>query len=251
MKYKLIAISFMMLILSCLANVVRSVNGAVHSRFSSVVEESVTAKDYIQNGLIGHWDGIENVGYGRHDSDSSEWIDLTGSGNNMTLTKGAYFLENRFETGTANSPFAKVNELVRLPIYSVEFIVDASRTSGFQLFGKCSSSKTKIFWFGIRANDTINFWSNGDCMQGTRKGINSYAVSIEGNFVRLFMNGEEMPNLGPGLTGVNEANITIGIGSGVSYRDYSIYSIRLYSRPLSPDEIALNHSIDQIRFNVP
>ena len=28
----------------------------------------VTAQSYVQSGLIAHWDGIENAGYGVHDA---------------------------------------------------------------------------------------------------------------------------------------------------------------------------------------
>lgn len=35
-----------------------------------------TAKDYVQDGLVAMWDGIENAGWGVHDSNATVWKDL-------------------------------------------------------------------------------------------------------------------------------------------------------------------------------
>ena len=49
-----------------------------------------TAKDYVQDGLIAMWDGIENAGYGQHTDDLSRgWIDLV-SGATLNLQDGKY-----------------------------------------------------------------------------------------------------------------------------------------------------------------
>ena len=39
---------------------------------------SPTAKDYIQDGLVAMWDGIENAGWGTHNSSATTWKDLLG-----------------------------------------------------------------------------------------------------------------------------------------------------------------------------
>ena len=46
------------------------------SPLASVAE--VTAKSYIQGGLISHWDAIENAGYGLHDDTTNVWTGLKG-----------------------------------------------------------------------------------------------------------------------------------------------------------------------------
>ena len=38
-----------------------------------------TAKDYVQDGLIAMWDGIENAGWGTHDASATTWKDLVGN----------------------------------------------------------------------------------------------------------------------------------------------------------------------------
>ena len=46
-------------------------------------EGDISAKDYITDGLIAMWDGIENIGYGKHSYDASVWYDLVGGYNAM------------------------------------------------------------------------------------------------------------------------------------------------------------------------
>ena len=41
-------------------------------------EARCSARDYVQDGLIAMWDGIENAGWGIHDPNATTWIDLIG-----------------------------------------------------------------------------------------------------------------------------------------------------------------------------
>ena len=45
-----------------------------------------TARDYVQDGLIAMWDGIENAGWGVHDAAATVWKDLSGGGNDVPVT---------------------------------------------------------------------------------------------------------------------------------------------------------------------
>lgn len=50
-------------------------------------EGGISAKDYITDGLFAMWDGIENIGYGKHSYDTSVWYDLV-SGYNAIIKDG-------------------------------------------------------------------------------------------------------------------------------------------------------------------
>lgn len=52
-----------------------------------------TARDYVQDGLVAMWDGIENAGWGVHDPNATVWTDLV-NGMGITLIKQAMFSEN-------------------------------------------------------------------------------------------------------------------------------------------------------------
>lgn len=43
-------------------------------------KKGITAKNYVQDGLVAMWDGIENAGLGRHDANATVWKDLSGNG---------------------------------------------------------------------------------------------------------------------------------------------------------------------------
>ena len=47
-----------------------------------------TARDYVQDGLIAMWDGIENAGWGVHDASAATWKDIVGN-NDLTIVSGA------------------------------------------------------------------------------------------------------------------------------------------------------------------
>ena len=46
--------------------------------FALSASAAVTSKSYIQDGLLSHWDVIENAGYGQHDNSTNYWTDLKG-----------------------------------------------------------------------------------------------------------------------------------------------------------------------------
>ena len=67
------------------SNIIHSTIGAKLQSIISYKNVSYTAADYVQDGLIALWDGIENVGWGEHDDNATSWIDLTGKGANWLL----------------------------------------------------------------------------------------------------------------------------------------------------------------------
>ena len=56
--------------------------------------QKYTARDYVQDGLVAMWDGIENAGWGTHDDAATVWKDLTGNGNDATIVKSESYLRS-------------------------------------------------------------------------------------------------------------------------------------------------------------
>ena len=61
---------------SALASPVRSVVGGRHSQYVPVSQASYTAADYVTDGLVAIYDGIENAGLGTHDYEAANWTNL-------------------------------------------------------------------------------------------------------------------------------------------------------------------------------
>ena len=58
---------------------------------ASVASAAVwTPQSYVQDGLVTHFDGIDNAKTGTHDSSTNVWKDLVG-GASLTLTPGAFW----------------------------------------------------------------------------------------------------------------------------------------------------------------
>ena len=71
------------IIVSCIfltltASPIRSDLAARNISITEGETESYTAADYIQDGLVAMWDGIENVGWGEHSDTLEQWNDLIG-----------------------------------------------------------------------------------------------------------------------------------------------------------------------------
>ena len=47
---------------------------------SAATASTYSAKSYVQEGLYAQWDGIENAGWGTHDSAAQKPIELAGGG---------------------------------------------------------------------------------------------------------------------------------------------------------------------------
>ena len=52
---------------------------------ATLLKQGKTARDYVQNGLVAMWDGIENAGAGTHDAGATVWKDIVG-GREFALT---------------------------------------------------------------------------------------------------------------------------------------------------------------------
>ena len=59
------------------------------TRCDYMIYHPPTASNYVRDGLIAMWDGIENVGFGVHDESATSWKDLAGD-RDATLIGGAW-----------------------------------------------------------------------------------------------------------------------------------------------------------------
>ena len=219
-----------------------------------------TARDYVQDGLVAMWDGIENAGWGVHDA-AATWKDLSGNGYDLTVTA-----PNAWETNgirAVGEIVAKTSNMIpsNLTVYG-EICVDASRGNGTGAY----------FW-----NDTSSGIAGSQkflCQDvGASVPFICIGYKVQNFSPVLNVNGTFQVNWGNRACCYNGSAIsdTTGAYNPASYSgemliggrskykgSYGFFcsnalfrSIRIYSRALTAAEIAANYAIDKERFNLP
>ena len=216
--------------------------------------------EYIQDGLIAMWDGIENAGLGIHNPNSTVWADLVSGSYDASLSEHGRFGKNYFEclgTGTA-ATFTQDNSIVNNMCLEIGFasltiphprytysICDISNGSNYK----------KYIW---AAKDLIIFGWGRSYATSVRSSFESpFSVSansyLYGNNQRYidssFLNGIAVQ---PELYYYGEWPYggTMGGSLDGRYPPAKILFIRRYDRFLTQEEIEYNHSIDSARFNI-
>lgn len=217
-----------------------------------------TARDYISDGLIALWDGIENAGWGAHDADATVWKDLVGN-RDLVLGYAATVHDNYIAT-TEISPITVPSD----EIDGVQSISVCVRNFG--VIGSAIISVKRGQYIRIaQVGDIYNLYANGNTSTGnashsiigTVTRTDNVTLTATGPWMaqdKFYQNDEDRTALG----GPNWWRVRNELVMGLHYGDNdnrgnfgSIYNVRLYSRALTPDEIAHNYAIDKIRFNLP
>lgn len=233
-----------------------------------------TAKDYVQNGLIAMWDGIENAGWGIHDPNATTWKDLIGSydgtvgANVVVMDNCMSFNGNKGEANavkvgkvTFGSPQFVTFETVFIKDHDEEVSVydeavfgqTESKTSMVSMFVK-SKMKVQYKKLGASTDSAIEYGSTPFGMREMMSASFRYASDK----IQLFKDGVVMSSRTNDSTPIDMSsasyNFYIG-GDAYKPEEYTligrVFNLRIYSRALTADEIAANYAIDKARFGLP
>ena len=216
-------------------------------------KEIPTCADYIQDGLIGMWDGIENKGYGRHDATTSTWVDLSGNQRDATLSGTYSWGKNYWQVKSYyGGGMARWNGTNLGDDQTIEFVIAYIRVGqysriiaeGQSVASPCAES-TNLYMYGYGKD------ARGPAVSlGTD--IHKHTITHpSGGQMRYYLDGELLwtmttSNNSTGATYAyfgNRADKNRGI-------DAKYYTMRRYNRVLADDEIALNYAIDKARFGL-
>ena len=220
-----------------------------------------TAKDYVQDGLIAMWDGIENAGWGVNDPSATVWKDLSGNGNDLTQTgtvnttwenDACVFDKNR-GMGMTSFPAAKDAVLSKNWTLEVVFSITSTNNLNGSLFGLGSSRYRTLF---VYVNDGVTIQSalfkNTQVMhigENSLNQVNHLAITGDG---RVYVNGEFYTQR---ISSTDEPRDTLfNIGYLPQIKDYmigKINAIRFGGENLTAEKIAHNYAIDKSRFGIP
>ena len=208
---------------------------------------------YVQDGLIAHWDGIDNAGTGVHDLEAKVWKDLSPAGNyDLTITgKGLWGSNHLIVNGCSATYGAKGPEV---------------RTVEFLLRHTTLTSKSGILFDAGHKNRLWVADSNGGRYRFSSSATTKYlslpydemadrAISVAyasaGNVSQVLLDGVDATSAD--AVG-NDTNTGAGfmIGDRAESDTYpwigNVYAVRVYNRTLSEQEMRANQTVDAIRY---
>ena len=246
-----------------LASIVRSGIGGRQMQLLQGHDEGLSAKSYVQEGLVNQWDGIENVAYLVHDDSATTWIDLVGRvsmnrvlfGESYAIPSGSTRTFGFYITGD----FTLHACLVNGPIFwgnwaEIGIGVGSGIENGIVLAARGGSSPNYSVCYRMAYSGTVYASVPTGTINGEKFSIDimfqysskTYWVYVDGELVGNATIPEENWNLD---------GVSCAVGFGVFYNysnleDFKVFNYMLYDRMLSQEEIEMNSKIDKERFFV-
>lgn len=246
---------------------------------ATMLKQGKTARDYVQDGLIAMWDGIENAGWGTHDPSATVWKDLCGS-NDLSNPHASVWDSDGYvfdATYSFYSTTANINPLVSNAwtaecIYRIDAVMNnyqcvfGSRMSGtYGIYGlnmwvvyQCGSGNNSV------NNDAFDTYKTTQLIPLTVKdkvhsmtlgfsGGNSYFLGDSGIIVATSTSSRTPGSTLGYMIGRGWCQNTSSLANADGSRVFKgkVFTHRIYSRVLTPAEIAANYAIDKERFNLP
>lgn len=221
-----------------------------------------TARDYVQNGLISMWDGIENAGWGVHDPNATVWKDLIGvndfdlsacqyeiNKNSITVT-GGEAVAQYLDKGRAETAEAVVSLQYTPTVYQpVEFLSwPENNTNGYQRnFGLSQEMRPPSLSTGSSgvAKTTFDFRP----VANVPFSISAYYIKNQSNANSCFVDSERK-NAGVDYHYAPLQIDALKIWNRNGTTNPTVFNFRFYNRELTPAEIAANYAVDKARFGL-
>ena len=261
MRFRLITMLVTIMFLCIVdANPIASSVGARHVLSSCKEETFYTAADYVQDGLIALWDGIENIGYGLHDDAPEYWVDITGGGADWLLRDhhadtpfgiGVDYVQiltgvSYNGRGHCSPSWASPDEIKILEMVLDESEYDSSQSSTMQLLALGVSNGNfmqRIQLQGLTVASlygqltSFNLTGGHDAFSlefGSSVILNGTAIPLSKSFFAQY-------TYYPPVLGGYAIGVPVGI---------KIKCMRLYGRSLTDKERLYNYAVDKARFGL-
>lgn len=213
--------------------------------------------DYVEDGLILHYDAINNTGSG-HSNNITTWKDLSGNSNDAIITGGIW--ENNSLRFTNANELNGVKTINNFPIefssntFNIVFKL-SDTTDVDPILGERTTNTDGFMLFNYERNNNISMDTKGSNTRislGKRLSSNvnyNMTVTFSENIVNMYINGLltstgkfTKANINFPLTVFTAGTRTNSLGN--------VYSVKIYNRCLSDSEILQNYNADTQRFNV-
>lgn len=230
-----------------------------------------TAKDYVSDSLVLHWDGIEKDGYGLH-TQGNNWVDL--SGNNTPLTMSGYTFDDDGLVINGQTARAQVGNISNDVVSQLLSRLNNGYKNTLEVcmtFNSCSAGRV-IFantydqnertplYFALNhpnylAGGCFGCWNIRQVQAYPNNNETFTATGITGSdatygYYNAQLKQEVAADPSKRIVSSNVLYFMPAITpawSGVVFG--KIHSIRVYAKELSAKEVKTNHAIDLARFN--
>ena len=248
------------------------------ARTGAWAKSGYTARDYVQDGLVAMWDGIENAGLGVHDPSATMWKDLVGGydltvPSSLTWKDSCLSFDGKYSAYNLELPHSMIGL-----VWTCECVYTI-KEQGLNYKGLFGARN--IGGVGFNQVYGLNYWS--DVSGGWNMGIgssNDIAISSYPSLAKLVvvnrtnylvLGQKSDKKLIAGTDGVISVEKQIRDVTNTTHNGFmlgraydpptkpetlralksDIYTFRLYNRTLTDSELAANYAVDKVRFNLP
>ena len=218
-------------------------SGNYHSEYITLNNNNTM--DYINDGMILLLDGLQNTREG-HSASTNVWEDLSGNNYDVTMENIQINNNNMYFSGTNSKMYSENN----INAVSVEMVLELEETEQIEQYIAYFGSIDKI----LAWSPTENAFSLGN--KKKRYSIDKLyklsSISVQYNPDAMYLNSKELGlNVGSEgwMYGQKYPFMISGYSGGWRMKG-KIYSIRVYNRALTQEEINHNYMVDKARYGI-
>lgn len=232
------------------------------NRSGFLVKPKITAKNYVQDGLIHAWDAIENAGFGKFSANITTWADLVG--NNHLNCKNVGFNGNwAIFNGDGMAVYTKYAYQINPDNRTLECVYVAENKFTKQYVATTVAMCIQGYGNYLlivpgRGWTTYPKYLSPNPENGISVTITYNLKSVTGGWC----NGSPLTKSGSDYD-IDPTNWGISIGASAGNNNTSSFGtmvkpfigrvgcVRIYEKQLSESEIEANYAVDKVRFNLP
>lgn len=219
----------------------------------TVKKSAPTARDYVQDGLVMHFDAIENRAYGERDTAITSWYDLVGG---VELKR--YYVDPVW--GETSVKTTGGWNAARIDFGLVDMTMEclSSKTTGYSIaMGNNTRLELNPSFNGRFFLGNANVVGNGTNVSRWSPWTNDDVISSRGFVARLSSGVLTLSLVGVAVDPIVQSGVTFQSGqvAWTPFRQYGqtvdeYMAMRVYSRALTDAEVAANYAVDKARFGV-
>ena len=211
---------------------------------SKVISETASM-DYVQDGLVLLLDGIQNI-RGGHSTNTNVWEDLSGNNYDVTMKNITINENNMYFSGDTSIMYSSNN----IDAVSVEMVLELEESpQGDQYIASFGSIYKILAWTPSEKGFSLGNGKKRYLLEDLYK---KSSISVQYNPDAMYLNSKKLENsvVSTSWTAAPKYPFMIsGYANGWRLKG-KIYSIRVYNRALTQDEINHNYEMDKKRFGI-